>query len=326
MNEEEFLIREEADTDPDYGSYPYNRPIEEYIRKGIVIIDKPMGPTSHEIVTWVRKILELDKTGHSGTLDPRVTGVLPVLLGEATKLAELLQRSNKEYICLMRLHAKASLEEIEEVARKFVGEIYQRPPLKSAVKRRLRKRTIHDIDIIEVDGKDVLFRVVCDAGTYIRKLCFDMGEVLGTGAHMQELRRTISGEFKEEESFLLQELLDAYVFFKEDGEEKYLREIIMPMERALRKIPKIVVKDTAVDSLCHGANLTVKGISLVQPDIKPGDRVAVFTLKQELIAIGSAMITSEEMMTKKEGIAVDIERVFMERGTYPRVWKSRKSK
>ncbi len=324
MNEDNFLIREESDTDPDFGQYPSSRSMDEYIRKGIVVIDKPMGPTSHEVVTWIRKMLELNKTGHSGTLDPKVTGVLPVLLGDATKLAEIFQKSDKEYICLMKLHSDADINEIKNVMKKFTGLIYQKPPLKSAVKRRLRKRKIHEIEIIEVDGRDILFRVVCDAGTYVRKLCYDIGEVLGTGAHMHELRRTRSGNFKEEDSFLLQELLDAYIFYREEGEERYLREIIMPMERALSDIPKVVVKDTAVDSVCHGADLSVKGISYIQKGIKPGDVVGMFTLKQEIIGTGKALMSSRDMLERKDGIAVDTEKVLMERGTYPRVWKSRK--
>ncbi len=324
MNEDDFLIREESNTDPDFGQYPNSRPMEEYIRKGIVVIDKPMGPTSHEVVTWVRKMLGLKKTGHSGTLDPRVTGVLPVLLGDATRVAELFQKSDKEYVCLMRLHTGAGRNEIERVMEEFTGEIYQKPPLKSAVKRKLRVRKIHEIEIIEVDGKDVLFRVVCDAGTYVRKLCHDIGEVLGTGAHMHELRRTRSGNFTEKDSYFLQELLDAYVFYREEGEERYLREMIMPVEKALSDIPKIIVKDTAVDSICHGADLSVKGISYIQKGIKPGDTVGLFSLKQEIIGIGRALMTGEEMLERKEGIAVDTEKVLMERGTYPKVWKSRK--
>jgi len=324
MNEDNFLIREESDTDPDFGRYPSSRSMEEYIRKGIVVIDKPMGPTSHEVVTWIRKMLELNRTGHSGTLDPRVTGVLPVLLGDATKLAEIFQKSDKEYVCLMKLHSDADVNEIKNVMKKFTGLIYQKPPLKSAVRRRLRIRKIHEIKIIEIDGRDILFRVVCDAGTYVRKLCYDIGEVLGTGAHMHELRRTRSGNFKEEDSFLLQELLDAYIFYREEGEERYLREIVMPMERALSDIPKVVVKDTAVDSICHGADLSDKGISYIQKGIRPGDTVGMFTLKQEIIGTGKALMSSRDMLERKEGIAVDTEKVLMERGTYPRVWKSRK--
>ncbi|WP_202319881.1 RNA-guided pseudouridylation complex pseudouridine synthase subunit Cbf5 [Archaeoglobus neptunius] len=322
---ENFYIKDDAVTSEEYGCYPAKRPIEEYIKKGFVCIDKPMGPSSHEVVVWIRKILEVKKTGHAGTLDPRVTGVLPVFIETATKLVKFLQESGKEYICLMRLHGDARKADIERVMKLFVGRIYQKPPLKSAVKKALRIREVYDIEILEIDGRDVLFRVVTESGTYIRKLCRDIGEVLGTGAHMQELRRTRTGKFGEDMCYTLQDLLDAYVFWKEDGEEKYLREIIKPMEMAVADIPKIVIKDTAVDAICHGASLSVRGVAFVEKSVEKDKTVAIFTLKNELVAIGKALMNAEEIFRLKKGVAADIERVVMERGVYPRAWKSSKT-
>ncbi len=319
---ENFYIKDEAVTDDNYGCYPTKRPIEEHIKKGFVCIDKPMGPSSHEVVVWVRRILEVKKTGHAGTLDPRVTGVLPVFIETATKLVKFLQESGKEYVCLMRLHGNARMEDIERVMKMFVGRIYQRPPLKSAVRKRLRIREVYEIEILEIEGRDVLFRVVTESGTYIRKLCRDIGEVLGTGAHMQELRRTRTGKFGEDMCYTLQDLLDAYVFWKEEGEEKHLREIIKPMEMAVADIPKIVVKDTAVDAICHGADLSVGGIAYVEKTVKKDKTVAIFTLKNELVALGRAMMDAEDIFRLKKGVAVDVQRVLMERGTYPKAWKS----
>ncbi len=318
-----FLIKDDATTDAEYGCLPSKRPMEEYLRKGVVCVDKPMGPTSHEVVVWVRKILEVGKTGHAGTLDPRVTGVLPVFIEDATKLVKFLQESEKEYVCLMRLHGNARREEVERVAKMFVGRIYQRPPLKSAVKKRLRVREIYEIEILEMEGRDVLFRVRSESGTYIRKLCRDIGEVLGVGAHMQELRRTKTGIFGEEETYTLHDLLDAYVLWKEEGEERYLREIVKPMEAAVANLPKIVIKDTAVDAICHGANLSVRGVAYVEKNVVKNGIVAIFTLKNELVAIGRAMMNSEEIVRAKKGVAVDVERVVMERGIYPSFWKKR---
>jgi len=319
---ENYYIKDDASTDESYGCYPTKRPIEEYIRKGLVCIDKPMGPSSHEVVVWVRKILNVSKTGHAGTLDPRVTGVLPVFIENATKMVKFLQESSKEYICLMRLHGDAKREDVERVMRKFVGRIYQRPPLKSAVKKTLRIREIYEIEIVEMEGRDVLFRVVTESGTYIRKLCRDIGEVLGTGAHMQELRRTRTGRFGEDMCYTLQDLLDAYVVWKEEGEEKYLREIIKPMEVAAADLPKIVIKDSAVDAICHGANLSVRGVAYVEKSVKKDGTVAIFTLKNELVAIGKALMDAEEIYRLKKGVAADIQRVMMERGVYPKMWKS----
>ncbi len=322
--DKDFLVKDEARTSEEYGCYPYNRPVEEYIKKGFVLIDKPKGPTSHEVVVWVRKILEVKKTGHAGTLDPKVTGVLPIFIEHATKLVQFLQGSEKEYVALMRLHGDVNERDLRKVFELFRGKIYQRPPLKSAVKKRLRVREIYDIEILEIDGRDVLFRVVCEAGTYVRKLCTDIGEILGVGAHMQELRRTRTGIFSEEKTFTLQDLLDAYVFWKEEGEEKYIREIVRPMELAVANIPKIVIKDTAVDAICHGASLTAKGVAYVEESVRKGQRIAIFTLKHELVAIGRAKYDAEDIVKVRGGIVAEIERVIMERGTYPPYWKMKK--
>jgi len=318
-----YYVIEEVQTSEEYGCPPNKRSVEEHIKKGFVCIDKPRGPSSHEVVVWVRNILNVKKTGHAGTLDPRVTGVLPVFIETATKLVKFLQESGKEYVCVMRLHGDVREEEIRKVFRMFIGKIYQKPPLKSAVKKQLRIREIYSMQILEIEGRDILFKVSTESGTYIRKLCKDMGEVLGVGAHMQELRRTRTGEFVESESYTLQDLLDAYIFWKEEGEERYIREIIKPMEAAVSSIPKIVIKDTAVDAICHGANLSIKGVAMVEKNVKKDSTVAIFTAKGELVALGKALFSAEEMLELKKGIVVDVERVLMERGVYPSVWKSK---
>ncbi|HID42858.1 MAG TPA: RNA-guided pseudouridylation complex pseudouridine synthase subunit Cbf5 [Archaeoglobaceae archaeon] len=320
--EKDFYIREDGVTDESYGSYPTKRHIIDYIRNGVVCIDKPMGPTSHEVTVWVRRILKVKKTGHTGTLDPRVTGVLPVLIEKATKLLKILQTSDKEYVTLMRLHSEIEEDKLRKTINMFIGKIYQRPPLKSAVKKIIRVREIYQIDILEIDGRDVLFRVKTEAGTYIRKLCTDIGEVLGCGAHMQELRRIGTGIFGEESCHTLHDLQDAYTFWKEEEEEKYLRQIIRPLEFSLSKIPKVIIKDSAIDAICHGADLTARGILYVEKKIKKGDDAGIFSLKNELVAVGKALVDSDEMYRMKSGVAVDTSRVIMERGTYPAMWKT----
>jgi H/ACA ribonucleoprotein complex subunit 4 len=287
-----------------------------------VCIDKPSGPTSHEVVVWVRKILGVNKTGHAGTLDPKVTGVLPVLIENATKLVKFLQTSGKEYIALMRLHKDVDEKRVRSVFDLFKGRIYQRPPVKSAVRKRIRIREIYDSEIIEIDGRDILFRVRTEAGTYIRKLCTDIGEVIGCGAHMQELRRVGTGVFDENSCYTLQELHDAFRIYQEHGEEKYLREVIKPMETAVANLKKIVIKDTAVSAVCHGADLSARGVSYLQDGIKPKDTVAIFTLKNEIVAIGKSLVDSETMLKAKSGIVVETERVIMDRSVYPKSWKS----
>lgn len=323
MSERKLLVKSEGQTDPLYGCTPEDRPIEEYIRRGIIVLDKPSGPTSHEIDHWVKIILELNKAGHGGTLDPRVTGVLPVMLEDATKAAQGLSGAKKEYVCLMTIHADRQPNVIKEVCNQFVGKIYQRPPLKSAVKRRVRVREIYYLQVLEIRGKDVLMKVGCEAGTYIRKLVFDIGEVLGCGAHMAELRRTIAGPFREDEKISsLHDLKDAYIFLKEDGDETLLRDLIVPMEAGLVDLPRIFIRDTAVDAICHGADLMVPGILSLDEGIKKKDTVAIFTLKGEAVCIGAAKIGSKEMLKAQRGVAVELARIFMNPGTYPKRWKS----
>lgn len=322
--DENMLIREEAETSWDYGYDPYKRPIEELIKYGVVVIDKPRGPTSHEVSTWVKKILNLEKAGHGGTLDPKVTGVLPVALERATKTIPLWHIPPKEYVCLMHLHRDASEEDILKIFKEFTGKIYQKPPLKAAVKRRLRIRKIHDLELLDKDGRDVLFRVKCQSGTYIRKLCEDIGEALGTSAHMQELRRVKSGCFEEKDTTYLQDLLDAYIFWKEDGDEEELRKAIKPMEYGLKHLKKVVVKDSAVDAICHGADVYVRGISKVSKGIGKGEPVLIETLKGEAVGFGSALMNYKDMLNAEKGVAVNVERVFMDRGTYPKMWKGKK--
>ncbi|TFF96381.1 RNA-guided pseudouridylation complex pseudouridine synthase subunit Cbf5, partial [Candidatus Thorarchaeota archaeon] len=196
----ETIIKASYTTNPDYGfSSLDNLPIEHLLQNGVIALDKPAGPTSHEVATWVKRILEANRVGHGGTLDPGVTGILPTGVGAATKAMQALLPAGKEYVCILELHHAASEGDIEQIVDEFVGKIYQKPPLRSSVKRVLRVREIYYNRILEIKGRLVLFRVGCQAGTYIRKLCFDIGEALGVGGHMRELRRTRVGWFREDE-------------------------------------------------------------------------------------------------------------------------------
>ena len=216
-------VRAEEEADPSLGTLPEERSIQDRIKYGMIVIDKPPGPTSHEVVAWIKKLLELDRAGHGGTLDPKVTGVLPVGLQNSTKVVQALLEAGKEYICLMRTHVDEEEGRVTSTLRLFEGEIWQRPPLRASVKRRLRTRFIYGIDYMEGDGRNWLFRVACQSGTYIRKLCFDVGEVLGGGAHMHELRRSRSGPFVEADLVTMLELVDAIDRWKQEGDESRLR-------------------------------------------------------------------------------------------------------
>ncbi len=316
------LVKRTAKTDPAFGMPPEKRSIDVHLRLGAINLDKPSGPTSHEVVSWVKRILNIDKAGHSGTLDPKVSGILPVLLGDATRVMDTLLLAGKEYICIMRIHKPQPRKRILEVCGEFVGPIFQKPPLKSSVVKQLRTREIYYLEVLEIEDQRVLMRVGCEAGTYIRKLCYDIGLALGTGANMEELRRSKAGPFREDETLVtLHQVKDAYEVWKETGDESQLRRVVLPVEAALKHLPRLVIADNAVDAVCHGAPLAAPGLLSLETDIIKGDAVALFTLKGEGVAIAIADMTSQEMLKSENGIVARTERVIMEPGTYPRAWK-----
>lgn len=223
----------------------------------------------------------------------------------------------------MKLHSEVPEDKVTKVLDEFQGPLYQRPPVRSSVKRQLRTRTIYYIDFFEMDERNVLFKVGCEAGTYIRKLCYDVGEVLGCGAHMQELRRTRVGPFVEDKSLVtFHDLSYLFSLWQETKDEGMLRKFVYPMEKALELMPKIHVRDSAVDALCHGAHLTAPGVLSLDAGIKIGDTVAVFTQKGEAVTMSKAFVSSEKMLKMDHGFVAKTQRVLMPRGMYPKMWRS----
>lgn len=256
-----------------------------------------------------------------------MTGVLPVALEEATKIVQALLVSGKEYVCVMRLHGQIPEKRVKTVLEEFTGVIYQRPPIRASVKRRLRTRKIYYLNLHEIAERNVLFKVGCEAGTYIRKLCYDVGEALGVGAHMQELRRTRAGPFTEDSGMVtLHDVAYLQSLWQENKDEAVLRRFIQPMEKVLEPLPKIYVRDSTVDALCHGAHLAAPGIVSLETDIKPDDVVAVFTLKGEAVALVKTLTSSETIIKMDHGLVAETKRVLMPRGVYPRMWRTGASK
>ncbi|MBD3247560.1 RNA-guided pseudouridylation complex pseudouridine synthase subunit Cbf5 [Candidatus Pacearchaeota archaeon] len=233
---------------------------EELLEFGIINIDKPQNPTSFDTSEFVMKKLGLRKTSHFGTLDPRVTGVLPIALNRACKLTGYFIGEDKEYVGIMRMHEKVSMKKIQKVIKdKFTGVIIQKPPVKSRVKRQEREREVKKFELLEVDKneKDILFRAEVEGGTYIRKLIDDLGKELGTGAHMLELRRVRAGIFREDNEKNKYPSINLYDFEKavedyKEGNDKMLRDMIIPGEIISNIYPVVQIKKKPSEKILHG--------------------------------------------------------------------------
>lgn len=302
------------------GTMPINRPIKEYLKYGVVTIDKPSNPSSHEVVTWVKDILNCEKTGHSGTLDPKVTGVLTVCLNRATRLTKSQQNAGKTYVCCIEFKKETTLEKFKAACKKLTGHLFQRPPLMCAVKRDLRLRWIYEINIIEFTPKKALFEVKCEAGTYIRTLCTHIGLYIGCGAFMADLRRTQSGWTKESECVTLHDLKDAYHVYKTTSDEKYLRKVVKPLESLLCEYPRIMIKDSAVNSICYGGQLSVRGILKYDTNFDTNSTVVLITGKGEAVALATPLVCSSQIAEMEKGFVTKTKRVIMEKDLYPKVW------
>ena len=319
----ENLVEIDQDiTDDAYGTYYDKRTIEQLLNYGIILLDKPPGPTSHETVAWTKRILKLPKIGHSGTLDPQVSGVLPLGLGEATKALGVLLYGPKEYHALGRIHSLPSKEKLDETMDLFRGEIFQKPPQRSAVVRQTRTRTIYEFEVLEQKERLLLTRILCEAGTYIRKLYYDLGELLGPGATMIELRRTRVDQFRETDGLVtLHELANAFAIWEEEKDDSKLMKMIKPVECAFSELKSVVIRDSAVDAMCHGAQLAIPGVLQISPNLKKGDIVAIYTQKGEAVALAESTMSEEEIRDATKGYAFETKRIIMAPNTYPKKWR-----
>ncbi|KAJ7293708.1 putative rRNA pseudouridine synthase [Mycena rebaudengoi] len=323
-NYDKLLVRSSHFTPLTEGCSPLKRDITSYIKSGVINLDKPSNPSSHEVVAWLRRILRVEKTGHSGTLDPKVTGCLIVCIDRATRLVKSQQGAGKEYVCVLRLHASLpNPTSLPRALQTLTGALFQRPPLISAVKRQLRVRTIHESKLFEFDEKRNLavFWVSCEAGTYIRTLCVHLGLVLGVGGHMQELRRVRSGAMSENDDMVtMHDVMDAQWVYDNTRDESYLRRVIRPLECLMVGYKRIVVKDSAVNAVCYGAKLMIPGLLRYEADISVHEEVVLMTTKGEAIALAIAQMSTVELATCDHGVVAKVKRCIMERDTYPRRW------
>lgn len=221
---------------------------DELLKASFLNIDKPSGPTSHDVCEIVRKMLNVSKNSHSGTLDPKVTGVMGMGIGKAARLLRFLP-SDKVYVGVMRLHEDIPEDKLKDAIKGFTGKIMQTPPVKSRVKREERQREVYSFEILEKQKQNVLFKVHCEAGTYIRKLIHDLGQNLEVGAHMTELRRTRAGIFPESESINLYQLNE----IKDNKEE--LAKHLIPINILAKYMPSFEVKKENLKELLNGSPL-----------------------------------------------------------------------
>jgi len=321
----ENLIEIDQDvTDSSFGTHYDKRTIKQLLDYGLIILDKPPGPTSHETVAWTKRLLKLPKIGHSGTLDPQVSGVLPLGLGEATKALGVLLYGPKEYHALGRIHSLPSREKLDQTIQLFTGEIFQKPPQRSAVLRKTRTRTIYELEILEQKERLLLTRIVCESGTYIRKLYYDIGEFLGPGATMIELRRTRVNQFYESDGLVtMHELVNGFSLWEEKGDESKLREMIKPIEMALSEIKSVVIRDSAIDAMCHGAQLAIPGILQISPNLRKGDLVGIYSQKGEAVALAESLMSEKEICDATKGYGFETRRIIMTPNTYPRKWRTK---
>ncbi|ATW87709.1 tRNA pseudouridine55 synthase [Halohasta litchfieldiae] len=297
---------------------PEERSAAELLSFGVVNLDKPAGPSAHQVAGWVRDLTAeavadldpdmppVDRAAHAGTLDPKVTGCLPMLLGDATRMAQVFLEGRKEYVSVLELHAHAPTN-LESVLDEFEAPLYQKPPRKSAVSRRLRVREIHELELLDLTDRQALIRMQCESGTYVRKLCHDLGLALGTGAHMGHLRRTATDPFDDSSLVNLQSFTDALTFATEDGYEDLLREIVQPAERALRHLPSVEIAPSAAREVATGAPVYAPGVISADSEIDDGALVACYTPDESAVCLGT-MVGDPDA---ESGTVVDLERVLV---------------
>ncbi len=296
-------------------------PVAERLAAGaFVLVDKPRGPSSHQVTAWARDLLGVRTAGHAGTLDPNVSGLLWIGLGPALRLVPLVLEFPKTYVGALALHGAVPRDRLDRAVAEFVGPIFQTPPVRSAVRRERRVRTVHRFDLLEVDGTRILAQVVADSGTYVRTLAVDLGDALGPGAHLEELRRTATGPFGEAAAVPLAALADARAAAR-DGRPEALVGLLHPVHEVLREFPLVVLKDAAASAVAHGAPLAGGGVASVSRPFAAGDRVVLLSRAGELVATGVAQVASAALRPGAHGWVVGHLAVFADPARFPALWK-----
>ncbi|ARS88666.1 RNA-guided pseudouridylation complex pseudouridine synthase subunit Cbf5 [Natrarchaeobaculum aegyptiacum] len=303
---------------------PDDRSPAELLAFGVVNLDKPPGPSSHQVSGWLRDAVAdaletradddhegviqsgFDRAAHAGTLDPKVTGCLPVMLGDATRLAPVFLEGSKEYVAVLECHGTVPAD-ADSVVAEFEGPIYQKPPRKSAVSRRLRVREIYDLEVLDRGERQLLLRIRCESGTYVRKLCHDLGLALGTGGHMGHLRRTETAPFDDTDLYSAYDFLDALAYWVEDDDSDLLYDVVDPAERILEDLPQLVIAESAAREVANGAPVYAPGVLEADDGLEQGALVTCLTPAGAAVCLGRLVGDP----ATDEGTVVDLERVLV---------------
>ena len=291
--------------------------------EGVLNLNKSGGMTSHDVVDEVRRILKIRRVGHTGTLDPQATGVLPICVGNATKIARFLTAADKDYLITMRLGVQTDTmdaegkilaenteipqdrEKVEAVLAQFRGQIQQIPPLFSAKKHqgerlyRLARRgevvergpitvKVYELELISFDPPFVRLRVFCSKGTYARALCDDIGKELRCGGHLHSLVRLKAGQFRLEEAITLSRL-------QEIQEQGKLTEVLLPIEQALDHLPAVRVLPDSSRSVLHGASIALQDVVNLPSGLSEGSTVRVLGLRRKLLSLAELTVNTDQI-------------------------------
>nr|AIF08691.1 centromere/microtubule binding protein (DKC1, NOLA4, CBF5) [uncultured marine group II/III euryarchaeote KM3_31_G10]AIF19846.1 H/ACA RNA-protein complex component (DKC1, NOLA4, CBF5) [uncultured marine group II/III euryarchaeote KM3_87_G11] len=320
MTSEIKILDADASSDSKFGCEPLMRDVEGRLAAGWLLIDKPAGPSSHQVSAWARDMLGLEKMGHGGTLDPFATGALTLLTGGAMRLTSRILKGGKQYIGVIRIPDETSDEALADAIANQTGRIHNVPPKESAVKIQVRQRTISSFDLLERDGRIALISVECEAGTYIRTMMRDLGLFLGGPVELLELRRSRTSDNMESESVTMHQLADAIHLWKEHDQPEAMLRLVQPIESLLDSLPRIVVKDGAAAAVAHGAPLARPGVVSVDLSANVGDEVLIVTMKGEAVAVATMRVAAESVESMKTGEIARSITVLMSTDTYPKRW------
>ena len=315
-----IILDDAAVTDDAIGAYPDQKTIEQRLESGFFLLDKGAGPTSHQVAAWVRDMLGLPRLGHGGTLDPFATGVLPLMSGKAMRLTKQILEHDKTYIAVFQFKNEIEQDALNAVMEQLTGRIYNVPPEISAVRVQVRTRKVHDFTLLDQSAKRIVARIRCEAGTYIRTMARDMGLFLDQPIELKELRREDSGRFTLDDCVQLHDIADAIWLWKECNEGEALLRMLHPTEKLLAGLPRIVVKDSAVAALAHGAPLLRPGLVSIPSNLSSGQNVLVTSLKGEAVCFVKVNCDSESITNMEKGEIARPSAVLMNDDVYPRRW------